>query len=130
MEGRVRHTLHKNERLCSKVGITGLISKGKHGNVDNFHFCYLLENKAENNRVLISVPKKFFKRAVKRNLLKRRIRECWRKQKHNLNKEHTDILISYSTKEILEYKEIYDSISKIIERINKVEIKGSNEKLA
>ena len=60
-----------------------------------------------------------FKRAVKRNLLKRRIRESYRKQKHNLTVEGgLDVLFTYSTKEILCYEEIYASIGKIIEKIN------------
>ena len=44
--------------------------------------------------------KKYHKRAVKRNLLKRRIRESYRKQKHNLNIDGgLDVLFMYSTKE-------------------------------
>lgn len=71
------------------------------------------------NRILISVPKKLFKRAVKRNVLKRRIRESWRRRKHELEiKRGTDILFIYSTKEVLSYQEIYDSIGNIIERLN------------
>lgn len=73
----------------------------------------------EFNRILISVPKKLFKRAVKRNVLKRRIRESWRRRKHELKiKRGTDILFIYSTKEVLSYQEIYDSIGNIIERLN------------
>ena len=34
--------------------------------------------------ILISVPKKRFKRAVKRNLVKRQVREAYRKNKHLL----------------------------------------------
>ena len=73
----------------------------------------------EFNRILISVPKKLFKRAVKRNVLKRRIRESWRRRKHELEiKRGMDILFIYSTKEVLSYQEIYDSIGNIIERLN------------
>ena len=70
------------------------------------------------NRILISVPKKLFKRAVKRNLLKRRIRESWRKQKNGLTATGTDILFIYSTKDVLAYQEIDDCIGKIIEKLN------------
>ena len=71
------------------------------------------------NRIVVSVSKKFFKRAVKRNLLKRRIRESWRRQKHMLNLEgNFDILLIYSVKEILSYEEIYSSIGQVIDALN------------
>lgn len=35
-------------------------------------------------RMLVSVPKKHFKRAVKRNRVKRQVREAYRKNKHSL----------------------------------------------
>lgn len=73
----------------------------------------------EHARILVSVPKKIFKRAVKRNLCKRRIREAWRKQKHLLNNENgMDILFIYSSKEVLNYEEIHTAIGQIIEKIN------------
>ena len=71
---------------------------------------------------MVSVPKKMFKRAVKRNLLKRRIRESWRKQKHGLHVNGTDILFIYPTKEIQTYEQIYTAVGQIIEKINKTEI--------
>ena len=68
---------------------------------------------------MISVPKKLFKRAVKRNLLKRRIRESYRKQKHDLAVQGgLDVLFMYSTKDILSYEEIYSAIGNIIKNIN------------
>ena len=70
-------------------------------------------------RLLISVPKKTFKRAVKRNLYKRRIRESWRKQKHLLTEgTGIDIMIKYASKELLTYEEIYTAIGQIIEKVN------------
>ena len=67
---------------------------------------------------MVSVPKKIFKRAVKRNLLKRRIRESWRLQKETLNATGVDILFTYSTKEILDFEEVQAAVAKIIEKIN------------
>ena len=70
-------------------------------------------------RLMISVPKKNFKRAVKRNLLKRRIRESWRRQKNLLQAETgVDILIMDSTKEIMPYEQVYQSVGQILEKVD------------
>ena len=83
---------------------------------------------SETNRIMVSVPKKMFKRAVKRNLLKRRIRESWRKQKHALlTTGGTDILFIYPTKEIQTYEQIYACVGQIIEKINKTQINLQNQ---
>ena len=127
MNGPVPNTLPKKERLCGKKGIERLLAKGRHGSVGNIRFIYAADNGQETNRLLVSVPKKLFKRAVKRNLLKRRIRESWRRLKHGLQAEkHMDVLIIYSTKEVLTYQEIYECIEKVIERLNGTQ--KSNEK--
>ena len=119
MEGEVRNTLPKKERLCGKTAISELLAKGKHGNVQGMRYLCRKGTGKEENRIMVSVPKKLFKRAVKRNLLKRRIRESYRKQKHNLTVEGgLDVLFMYSTKEILSYGQIYDAVGKIIEKIN------------
>lgn len=119
MEGEVRNTLPKKERLCGKTSISKLLAKGKHGSVPGIRYQCLYGTDSGVNRILVSVSKKFFKRAVKRNLLKRRIRESWRRQKHLLNLEgNFDILLIYSVKEILPYEEIYSSIGQVIENLN------------
>ena len=115
----IRHTLPKKERLCGKTAISMLLAKGRHGKVTGLRYCFRPDSGAEDNRIMVSVPKKMFKRAVKRNLLKRRIRESWRKQKHMLNLEgNFDILLIYSVKEILSYEEIYSSIGQVIDALN------------
>ena len=119
MDNQIRHTLPKKERLCGKTGISKLLADGKHGNIPGFRFCYLSGNQMEYNRIMVSVPKKIFKRAVKRNLLKRRIRESWRLQKETLNATGVDILFTYSTKEILKFEDIQAAVAKVIEKINK-----------
>ena len=119
MEGEIRNTLPKKERLCGKTAISKLLAKGKHGNVPGLRYLCLQGNDAEINRIMVSVPKKSFKRAVKRNLLKRRIRESWRRQKHLLTVEgNLDILFMYSVKDILSYEEIYSAVGQIIENLN------------
>ena len=114
----IRHTLPKKERLCGKTAISTLLAKGRHGKVPGLRYCFNPDSGAEDNRIMVSVPKKMFKRAVKRNLLKRRIRESWRRQKHNLDGLNGyDILFIYSLKEILSYEEIYEAVGKVVEKV-------------
>ena len=119
MEGEIHNTLPKKERLCGKTAISKLLAKGKHGSVPGLRYLCLYGTDAEVTRMMVSVPKKSFKRAVKRNLLKRRIRESWRKQKHMLAVEgNLDILFMYPVKEIISYEEIYAAVGQVIENIN------------
>ena len=74
--------------------------------------------------VLFSVPKKAFKRAWKRNLIKRRMRESYRKRKHALadavraSGRHIDIaLICMPSEEIPDYATIDNAIAKILDKI-------------
>ena len=107
--------------MCGKKGIERLLAKGKHGNAGPIRYIYMPGNGLGYNRLLVSVPKKLFKRAVKRNLLKRRIRESWRKLKHGISaSEGMDILFMYSTKEVLSYQEIYSCIESSIGRLNSI----------
>lgn len=120
LDSQTPNTLPKQERLCGKTTVGRLIAKGKHGNVPGLRFLYLTGTGSDTNRIMVSVPKKMFKRAVKRNLLKRRIRECWRKQKHDLQTTGgTDILFIYPTKEVQTYEQIYACVGQIIEKINR-----------
>ena len=117
-------SLHKNERLHSKNDIDRLLSKGRFFVVDNVFRCCVLPRSADGSgvavgngsasaRMMVSVPKKCFKRAVKRNLLKRRIREAYRRNKPSLP---MDILFVYLPKEILSYEQIEQTLIRALER--------------
>jgi len=111
--------LSKSERLCGRTPIAELLAQGRHGTVPGLRYLCRFKEEEGENRIMISVPKKFFKRAVKRNLLKRRIRESYRKQKGALSvRGSVDLLLMYPTKEIISYDEIYAAVGKIIEKIN------------
>lgn len=66
-------------------------------------------------RILISVPKRFFKRAVKRNLLKRRIREAYRVRKV----AGVDILFQYNSAEIADFATVSAEVAAILSHIGK-----------
>ncbi|MDR0894733.1 MAG: ribonuclease P protein component [Prevotellaceae bacterium] len=80
------HTLHKGERLHRKKVIEQLFAGGARSfAIYPLRVVYLpVEGMDAPVSILISVSKRRFKRAVKRNCLKRRIREVYRTQKHEL----------------------------------------------
>ena len=69
------------------------------------------------NNIIVSVPKRLFKRAVKRNLLKRRLREAYRTQKWLLPPEGYSILFLYNTKEVLDYAAVREQVGAILQKI-------------
>ncbi len=82
-------TFIKEERLCSRKSLDLLFKNGSSFLLYPFRVSYLLvaENTSVPVEVVINVPKKRYKRAVDRNLLKRRTREAYRlhKQDHLYN---------------------------------------------
>ena len=83
----IRYTFTKNERLKREQQIDTLFRKGKAFSVFPIRIVYHLvprEAGAAPVGVGFSVPKKRFKTAVKRNLVRRKLVEAWRLNKHIL----------------------------------------------
>lgn len=114
------NTLPKEERLCGKSNISALVSEGKWGGTAHLRYCWrAAREEGDAGRIMVSVPKKFFKRAVKRNLLKRRIREAYRTQKQLLTAGGIDILFAWTGKETADYLAIRSELASILIRIDK-----------
>ena len=80
---------------------------------------HYIERGEKEARTIISVPKKNFKRAVKRNLIRRRIKESLRLNRQNYpSLEAYHILIIYVAKEILDYESIKEGLKEAIGKIS------------
>ena len=81
-----RYTLSKEERLSWKRYIDLLFAKGQSFVAFPLRVVYLAveEETLAPVSILVSVPKKKFRRAVKRNLIKRQVREAYRVRKYDL----------------------------------------------
>ena len=86
-----KYTLKKDERLKSRKIIQQLFKKGKSFSVFPFRVIYIEEANPETYlKAAFSVSSKNFKKAVDRNRIKRLMRECYRLQKKNLEKQLTE----------------------------------------
>lgn len=115
------HSFTKAEKLCGKTSIAHLMDKGRWGYTAHLKFCFLPREAAGDeaqlpSRLLASVSKKFFKRAVKRNLLKRRIREAYRLNKESIARP-VDLMIYYNCAEILSSEAVAVEVREILSRI-------------
>ena len=111
----------KAERLSSKKEITALFNEGKSFAISHIRVVYRFLPKQEErpNAILVSVPKKYFKHAVDRNLLKRRIREAYRLNKELLQNmpARVEFMLLYQKRRIATFAEIEEIVKKALERI-------------
>lgn len=118
------HTFSKVERLTSKKQIDELFENGSSFFCHPFKVVFLVEPTVVQvpDQVLISVPKKIWKRAVDRNLIKRRIREAYRiwkvgKATAQTNQIHARRIIGfiYTSKVLHSYVEISRSMALVLQ---------------
>jgi ribonuclease P protein component len=120
--------LPKQERLTSKKTIEELFTKGSSVFVYPFRLLYLpkpplLSEQPFYPQVLFSVSKKHFKRAVDRNLIKRRMREAYRLNKNNLlqampsQQIPASIALVYVAKEKIEFAALQKKLKTVWQRL-------------
>jgi ribonuclease P protein component len=118
-----KFSFRKEERLSREKHIQELFDKGSSFYLFPFKvFCIPHPDPANAvHQVLISVSSRNFKRAVDRNLIKRRMREAYRLQKHTLP-EAPKLMVGlvYAHKEILVFDEIRQKMLPVLQRISKI----------
>ena len=121
-----RNTLGRGEHLKSEKSITGLFETGKSLSLHPIRLIYQPVPPSNNFPVKVgfAVPRKNFKRAVDRNLLKRRMREAYRLKKNLLVLSDNpgliqgiDIMLVYQGHTIEDYNKISESIAGLLKKL-------------
>ena len=111
----------KDERITNKKVIQKLFESGKKISLSPFIVKYFYDKEEVKNKVLISVPKSKIKSSVKRNLLKRRIKESYRLNKNIINRMGYSFAFVYSSSKILTYDELNKNLIDLLNKINQDE---------
>ncbi len=118
--------LTKAERLSSKNSIDKIFAGGESFVVFPYRIVYTFltaEEQDSRAAMFVSVPKKKFKRAVKRNLIRRRVKESYRLNKNILlpvleeHDLHLGIAFLYLDKEIREYESIESKMKELLTQL-------------
>jgi ribonuclease P protein component len=118
--------LPKYERICKENDIQALFDKGVGVSVYPFRVIFLFrrdESRPVTVRILVSVSKKRFHHAFKRNRVKRLMREAWRKNKAPLyeicqrDNISADVALVYTATVIHSYEEMIKKTRKAVQEI-------------
>ncbi len=118
----------KYERICKENDIQKLFGKGHGFSVYPYRAIYLFrhdECHPTTCRLLISVSKKRFHHAFKRNRVKRLMREAWRRNKASLceicerDNISLDVALVYTATVIHSYEDMFVMTKKAVQEIVK-----------
>src|ERR1700756_1563615 len=114
----MRFTFKKEERLYGHAALENVYENGKHLYCNNIKILFIEvpQSTYPACRVVFSVPKRNFKKAVDRNVIKRRMREVYRNHKHLLyehlaeKQKSIHIYLIYTSKQIIAFDELKENV--------------------
>lgn len=114
------NTFPKHNKLCGQERIAALYKEGKRFTAWPLRVTFLpvTDNLSAVTEVLVWAPKSLFKRAVKRNHLRRLMREAYRLHQDILGEQHYQIAFNYMDKEEQPFTVIEKAICKSLKKIS------------
>lgn len=111
--------LSKSERICEYHLIEQIFSRKEGGSLSHFPLRLIYYPSADGNKILISVPKRHFKRAVDRNRIKRQVREAYRKNKSLIANCSFAIAFIWTAGKMLDTMEVEAKVVNLLTSLNK-----------
>jgi ribonuclease P protein component len=114
------YTFPKTSKLCGQMRIAQLYKEGKRFTAWPLRVSYMPANSQEptaKSQILLWAPKSLFKRAVKRNRLRRLMREAYRLHQNQLEGNYL-IAFNYMDKEEQPYAIIEKAVCKALKKIS------------
>lgn len=106
----------KDNKLCGSLRIAQVYKEGKRFVAWPLRISYMPAE--DRTQVLVWAPKSLFKRAVKRNRLRRLMREAYRLHQELLGENHYLITVNYMDKEEQPYEVIEKAVCKALKKIS------------
>ena len=115
-----RFTLPKEERLCSRKALEALFGGGSKSILAYPVRAVFQKTEETGIRIMVSVSKRFFKRAVKRNRIKHQLREAYRLNKRILQPAEGGLNIAFlwNSNELLPSAKVMEKMQTLLSKIN------------
>ena len=127
MKTEKKYSLPQSERLKGKIRIDNLFANAK-GVLAYPYRALFTPNGTDKNIIMVSIPKRKFKHAVDRNLLRRRTREAYRLNKALLSEQTNNTGLDIAFLYIGDKKEGFKYLQKkMCDVLNKIATKISEE---
>lgn len=122
-----RFRFPKTERLKSRKQIDALFAEGKAFSVFPVRTVYHFSTAEDGSlQVGVTASKKYFKKAVDRNRIKRLLREAYRLQKEELvlqvkgQSKNGHVFFVYTDKTIADFETVKAAMAKCLQRLSKI----------
>ncbi len=117
-----KQSYQKKERLKSRKDIDALFREGSSVHIFPIRavFRTISQNGGPPVKAAVSVSSRLFRKSVDRNLIKRRIREAYRKQKDLVTLQegkHIQLMLIYTANKELPFHNIFKAVGRILQQL-------------
>lgn len=117
----MKFTFSKKDKIKSRTQIQTLFAQGKSMNNKPLRAVYYSNPSLGNDlKIGVSVSKKYFKKAVDRNYIKRLLREAYRKNQYQIKEAHSKpnlIMFLYQSHKIPSYADLEAKMIDLLEKL-------------